>query len=285
MSIWQKISENFKSKNPEIIEKAIKENTQYASFLEGKFAKNLVVVTPWNSEKGKRMLLESDYNNSFFHLAHTFQSMANPFYGSVASMVNVLNALRLDKGIVPDSNERIFKLFDRNTGEIREFSFNIYTQNSLLDDETDLVKHREKILPKIKDEVAYVDFDEFNPGLSLMQMKRILEIYKCSVDIFYAHNDVNNGVADFISHLKDALSSDKKFIIANFYGEIIGLHQAGHFSTIAAFHEPTWSVLVLDTASHKHPWYWVSVDQLYHAMNTEAREGNKRGYLVVSDKL
>ncbi len=285
MSIWQKISENFRSKNSEIIEKAIKENTQYASFLEAKFAKNSVVITPWNSEKGKRMLLESDYNNSFFNLAHNFQSMINPFYGSVASMVNVLNALRLDKGIVPDSNERIFKLFDRNTGEIREFSFNIYTQNSLLDNETDSIKLREKILPKIKDEVAYVDFDEFNPGLSLMQVKRILEIYKCEVDIFYAHNDVNNGIADFIAHLKNALSSDRKYVIANFYGEIIGLHQAGHFSTIAAFHEPSWNVLVLDTASHKHPWYWVSVDQLYHAMNTEAREGNKRGYLIVSDKL
>lgn len=283
MSIWNKIAENFKTKEPEITIKAVKQDTQYARFMGAKYGQNSVVVTPWNSPQGKRMLLESMYNDSFFHLAHTYQSMTNPFYGSVASMVNVLNALRLDKGVVPDNKERSAKLFDRNTGEIREYSFNIYTQNTLLDDETDIVKPRRKILPEIRDEVAYVDFDEFNPGLSLMQMKRVLEIYKCNVNIFYAHNDINKGVEDFIFHLKQCLSTDKQFIITNFYGEIIGLHQAGHFSTIAAFHEPSWNVLVLDTAAHKHPWYWVSVDQLYHAMNTEAREGNKRGYLIVED--
>lgn len=264
--------------------KATKQNTQYGQFNPGKYSlDHNVVVIPWNTPQGERMLLESSYNSSFFHLAHNYQIMINPFYGSIASMVTVLNALRLGKGVVPDNKERSFNLFDRNTGEIREYSFNLYTQGTFLDNETDVVKPRDKVLPPLKGEVAYVNFDEFNPGLSLMQMKRILEIYSCKAEMFYAHNEKERGLVDFIEHMKVVLASDDKFMIANFYGEVIGLHQAGHFSTIAAYHAPSNNVLVLDCAAHKHPWYWVSAEQLYHAMNTEAREGNKRGYLIVED--
>jgi hypothetical protein len=274
-----------KKKDEVVNIKAVKQETDYGSFIKGNDSskKKKKTMIPWNSDEGREMLTHSKYNAAFFDLAHTYQNMRNPFYASVASMVNVLNALRLDKGIIPDNKERSVQFFDRNTGEIREYNFNMYTQNTLLDSETDKIKDREKIAPSLNDEVVYVDFEEFNPGLSLIQVKKILEIYRCKVDMFYANNNMRGFLENFREVLKKSLSIGDKFIIVNYYGDIIGLQQAGHFSVVAAYDDKSDKVLILDCAAHKNPWYWLDLTKLYEAMNTEAREGNKRGYIVVEE--
>jgi tetratricopeptide (TPR) repeat protein len=282
----KKINSGFSEKKDFILSKAVKRDTNYGKFgLAAYNEKGEIAITSWSSDEGRQMLIESEYNNAFFSLAHTYQSMRNPFYASIASMVNVLNALRLDRGVIPDNEERSVKLFDRDTGEIREFTYNIYTQNTLLDAETDQVKPRNKIAPLVQDEVAYVDFDEFNPGLSIIEVKQILEIYKCRVELYHARNDYEKGIETFREVLKKNLNEKGKFIIANYYGENVGLQQAGHYSAVAAYHEATDNILILDTAAHKAPWYWIKAGHLYQAMNTIAREGNKRGYLVIEDIL
>jgi hypothetical protein len=287
MNFIEKIKGFFENTPDEVKAKKIaKHITDYKKF-KSVYATDgeKIAIIPWNSDEGKRLMMESHYINSFFSLAHNYQTQINPFYSSIASVVTVLNALRLEKGIVPDDNEEKFTLFDRTTGEIKEYSFNIYTQQNLLDETTDkLIKSRSEILPKIKNEIGYVDFSKFRPGLNLMQVAEVLKLYKCKAEIYFATDDFENGVMNFISHVKECVDSDKKFMIVNFYGEVIGLPQAGHFSTIGAYNgKKLGKALVLDSAAHKTPWYWVEIEQLYRAMNTISLEGNKRGYIVVED--
>jgi|GEM_PF-708250 len=267
-------------------EKAVKKDTNYGRFSDLKgIEHDSKFITRWNTEEGRRRILESKFNYSFFHLAHTYQSQISPFHASIACMVNVLNALRLDRGVVPDSKEQSYKLFDRDTGDIREHNFNVYTQKTLLDFDTDIVKFRKDVIPEIHDEVAYVDFKFFDPGLSLVQVKQILEIYKCKVEMNYANDDIKRGAETFVDQIKECLVSNERYVIANFNSGNLGMLPGGHYGVIAAYHQKSNSVLVLDSAAHETPWFWVSVDALYNAMNSDAREGRRRGYLIVEDKV
>lgn len=289
MSIFDNIKNIFLEEDEDFLEqKVTKKNTDYSKYkavyaTEGE----KITIIPWNSKDGRHLMLDSIYINSLFALAHKYQTQINPFYSSVACVVTVLNALRLEKGVVPNENSRSFELFDQKTGDLKEYSFNIYTQESLLDEETDqLIKPRREIIPKIRKGVGYVDFSEFAPGLSLLQVKELLKLYECKAEIYYAHDDIENGVATFIQHLKECCITSNKFIITNFYGEVIGLPTSGHYSVIGAYNGKKYAkALVLDTAAHKTPWYWVEVEQLYRAMNTIAEEGNKRGYIIVEDSF
>ena len=102
MNFLEKIG--LRKKQEDINPKAIKRETNYGVFGPAPFSsKKEVIIIPWNSPEGRKMLVESQYNSAFFFLAHTFQNMRNPFYGSIASMVNVLNAMRLDRGVIPDN--------------------------------------------------------------------------------------------------------------------------------------------------------------------------------------
>lgn len=286
MSIMEKIKDVFSSDSEESINvKAVKRDTGYGKFtVKGVDGEDLGII-PWNSDEGRKRILESKYNFAFFSLAHTYQSQISPFHAGIACMTNVLNALRLDRGVVPDSKERSFQLFDRDTGEIREHSFNTYSQPTLLDSETDQVKPRKDVVPEIKDEVAYVDFDKFNPGLSIVQVKQILELYKCNVELSYANDDIARGVHALTEQLKECLVTNKRLVIANFNGARLGMLSGGHYAAVAAYHAKSNSALMLDVAAHQAPWFWVPVEKLYDAMNSDAREGHRRGYLIVEDSI
>jgi len=78
------------------------------------------------------------------------------------------------------------------------------------------------------------------------------------------------------------LDNDNNFIIANFEGKVMGTRTGGHYSVIAAYNESEDSVLILDAAAHKNPWFWVPIRHLYLAMRTKNKEG-RRGYLIISE--
>lgn len=203
----------------------------------------------------------------------------NPFYCGVASMVTVLNALRANKGTIPSQEGLYFDLLEAD-GNIRHIPYQLYSQKTFLNDETDKVKDRAEIWPKNYEET---DHSNFNPGLDLDEVKKMLKIYDAKVTVRYADDEIDTGIDRFRNRLKKHLLDDDHFMIANFDGQILGAHVGGHYSTVAAFHERTDSVLLLDPAAHKNPWYWAPLPHLYFAMHTKA--GDKfRGYLIVSDK-
>jgi hypothetical protein len=71
--------------------------------------------------------------------------------------------------------------------------------------------------------------------------------------------------------------------VVNFDGKVFGNKTGGHISPIVAYDEKSDSLLVLDVALHKNPWYWVDLKEMVTAMNTKDGE-NFRGYLITKKK-
>lgn len=241
---------------------------------------NINCQTNWNSEEGIVRFRNSNYKTDFYQLVHNFQPQINPLYCGIATSVILLNSFRLPVQKVPSQ-----KALEVPTPKVwggDTIPFPIYTQWTLLNKETDKVKTRKLInLNNITPENTD-DATQFDPGLTLYQLKLILEVYQTNVKIKYADLKIREGVQDFRENVKSTLSDSSTFLVANFYGRAIGATTGGHISPLAAYDENTDSVLILDVAGHKNPWYWVSICDLYKAMHT--KDGNDfRGWLVVTD--
>lgn len=244
------------------------------------------ITVAWDTPEGKRRLFESRFNKDFFELAHRFQPQMKPTYCGVASAVTVLNALRLKTGLRIDSGLEV-QAPSSHGGDTMHY--NSYSQMTFMNEDTDKVKPREWVegvtvaCEKTGDIV-------FEPGLNLDQMAKKLKLYLLSVQTKHADitkpplNSKDNPITRFRQDLMAYLNDKSTFVIANYNGRTLGKNVGGHFSPIAAYHKETDSCLVMDVAGHKHPWFWVSLSDLYHSMATKDGK-DTRGYMLVSDKL
>lgn len=233
-----------------------------------------IVILNWNTPEGKKRLLESKYNSAFFRIAHHYQPQMNPFYCSIACIVTTLNSLRISKRLVPD--QKGFN-FTRPDGTVAQYK--LYSQLTLLNAETDKIKPKDVIAPSINPEKAKEIFD---PGLCLKDVAAILKIYGAKIKTAHASEPMHEGVGQLREVVIATMKHAEKILICNFFGRMKGMTTGGHYSVVGAYCEATDSVLVMDTAAHKNPWYWVSIKHLYKAMHTKDGK-HHRGWIVVSD--
>ena len=247
----------------------------YGKFGPSDFAKEVVLV-PWLSPEGEKRFDAARYKQDFYQLAQTYQPQIHPFYCGIASSVIVLNALRLAKGEAPHQPNLEFAVPTGNGTQRIEYTS--YMQSSLLDENTDKVKPRATIELKGEGQGA-----EPNPGLALADLKGVLESHHAHAELTYADDeDLKVGAKKLRETAKRVLTEPSSFLVANFKGVTLGAKTGGHISPIGAYDENSDSLLVLDVASHKNPWYWVPIGQLYQAMHT-LDGSHYRGYVVVSD--
>jgi hypothetical protein len=158
--------------------------------------------------------------------------------------------------------------------------FKSYSQFTFLNEKTDKIKDRNIIgLSNVAD-----GKDKIDPGVSLRQLTDILRnAYDLKISIYYVGTPDKKKIVKFRNLIKRVMADEKYYIVTNFYGKSLGLKTSGHISPIVAYDQSSDSVLILDVAGHKNPWYWVKIDHLYNAMNT--KDGDMtRGYLIISDK-
>jgi hypothetical protein len=254
----------------------------YNEFEVSQFSKaKEIVLIPWNSAEGIRRLEHSKHKGDFYRLAHYFQPQINPLYCGIATSVIILNAFRANKGIIPSQKE-----LETKTPIIwggKRIPFPSYSQITLLNADTDKVKSKKVInLNNVKNRQA-LDESELNPGLSLAELKGILEVYGLKVESNYADKKPAAGIKAFRKATLNVLNDPNKFIIVNFKGSSMGAKTGGHISPLAAYDEKSDSVLILDVAGHKNPWYWAPVKHLYKAMSI-LDNTITRGWLIVTDK-
>ena len=254
----------------------------YNKFDASQFSKTKeVVLIPWNSPEGIRRLERSKHKGDFYRLAHHFQPQINPLYCGIATSVIVLNAFRSSKGTIPSQKELETKIPMIWGG--KKIPFPSYSQTTLLNRNTDKIKSKKVInLTNIKSKEV-LDESELNPGLSLAELKGILEVYGLKVKIAYADKKPEVGTRNFKKILLNILDNANIFIVANFKGSSMGAKTGGHISPLAAYDDKSDSVLILDVAGHKNPWYWAPIDHLYQAMSTLDNDVT-RGWLIISDK-
>lgn len=249
----------------------------YGQFGPSEFGKTIVLV-PWLSSEGQKRFEAARYKQDFYQLAQTYQPQINPFYCGIATSVIVLNALRLSKGEAP--HQPNLEIAIPSSQGTQHIEYRNYLQSSLLNAETDKVKARNIIEYKNAGQGT-----EPNPGLALMDLKGVLESHHAHVELTYADDeDLKVGTQKLRETAKRVLMEPLAFLVANFKGVALGTKTGGHISPVGAYDAKTDSLLIVDVASHKNPWYWVPVSQLYQAMHT-LDGGHYRGYLVVSDSL
>jgi len=89
--------------------------------------------------------------------------------------------------------------------------------------------------------------------------------------------------SDIRSILSDARANQQPILVVSFSRAALGQTGDGHFSPIAAYHEETDRVLVLDVARFKYAPYWVGVDELFESMRENDSVTHKpRGWFVLS---
>lgn len=259
-----------------LLSAALPAYANYSKFEPSKFSQDEeIIIEKWNSQEGITRLEQSRYKKDFYKLANFFQPQMNPLYCGMASSVIILNALRSEEVIKIKQEElEIEKPEVFGGGRI---PFNSYSQVTFLNNETDKVKKRQIIKMQNKDD----DKSKIDPGVTLKQLSDILGTsYDLNTRINYAHKVNDKEFNNFRKLLKQVLNDDKKYILANFHGKSLGLKTGGHISPLVAYDTLTDSILVLDVAGHKNPWYWVKLTHFYKAMNI--KDGDKyRGYLIV----
>lgn len=250
-------------------------------FQPSKFSANEeVVLVAWNSEEGIKRLNKSKYKNDFYQLADRFQPQINPLYCGIATTTIVLNTFRLGKQQVP--RQKAHEVAKPKAWGGDTIPYPSYSQWTLLNENTDKVKAREVIrLSNITTENTN-DGSQFSPGLSLEHLAMIQNEYGLKTEINHASLGPDSGVAMFREDVIQAVKDSTSFVVVNFVGNLIGTTTGGHISPLAAYHKKTDSVLVLDVAGHKNPWYWVPVEHLYKSMHTKDGE-EYRGWVVITN--
>lgn len=230
----------------------------------------------WDSKEAQKRLLTAEYKQDFFALAHNFEPQINPLYCGIASSVIILNSLKKGYVEIPSQTELEVAVPEELGLDFSHIAFQKYAQETFLNKTTNTVKEKEIIDLKAKN-----DNGKYDPGLTLMQLKRVMELYDIQADLFYADNKELTSDS-FRDMLISTLNNTDNFIVANFYGRTIGNSTFGHIAPIAAFDKKTDSILVLDVAGHKNPWYWVNLTDFFKAMNTKDGD-NFRGLLLVEN--
>ncbi len=202
-----------------------------------------------NSERGARLLLESEANRAYWPLSIQFVTQKNQAYCGVASIVMVLNALGVPAPTTPEFEP-----------------FKTFTQDNLLDDRT------EKVLPK--EVLAKI-------GMTLDQLGNILTTYSVTAKV---HHAADTSLDEFRRLAIEALSTPNRYVIVNYLRRAIGQERGGHISPLAAYDADTDRFLVLDVSRYKYPPVWVEADDLFAAMNTpDSDNGNRtRGFVLVA---
>jgi hypothetical protein len=232
-------------------------------------------IVAWNSSEGKKRLQESRYNLHFYQLAHLFERQAKPTYCGVASAVMVMNALRLPKKGLTLETRLDVKVPDAK--QAKRLAYNSYSQLTFLDAQTSKIKKKSEV------EGKFVAGELFDPGMDIETLAKKLRLSIFNVKVVHASATNEKALNQFRQDVMAFMNDRETYMIANFDTFILG-RQGGHYSPVAAYHSASDSCLVMDVGGHKHPWFWVSVEDFVAAMHT--KDGQLyRGYMLVSDRL
>lgn len=200
------------------------------------------------SESGERLLLESEARQPYLPLSIHFVTQKTQAYCGVASMVMVLNALKLPAPVAPEYAP-----------------FRLFTQDNVLNEST------EQILPR--NVLA-------RQGMTLNQLGALLGTYAVEVKVRHASSLT---LEDFRRQALAYLNRPHHHVLANYLRRQLGQERGGHISPLAAYDADTDRFLILDVSRYKYPPVWVTSADLFAAMDTaDADNQNRsRGFVLV----
>lgn len=226
----------------------------WGEFHENSFRPGEKTLFPWNSEEGRKRLFSSTHHESFFRLVNFFQPQISPIYCGVASSVIVLNALNHPRGKAITQKDLCVNIPESE----QTILYSTFSQSTFLNNDTDKIKPKAVVEYRAKNSEG-----QYRPGLSLVELAKLLSHYGANAKSQFATEIEESS---FRNLLKNGLTQTDRFVLIHFRSDLIGGIPRGHISPLAAYHEETDSVLVLDVAAHKGPWYWAPLSDLLKAM-------------------
>jgi hypothetical protein len=118
-------------------------------------------------------------------------------------------------------------------------------------------------------------------GMLLDDFQGLLRAHGVDVTTVYASD---SDLDAFRSAAKENLARPGDYLLVNYQLGSLGQGKGGHFSPVAAYHQESDRLLILDVAAHRTPPVWVPTDALWNAMLRVDRPGEReRGFVVVRD--
>jgi hypothetical protein len=208
-------------------------------------ADQLIYIT---EAQGEKIFAEAEVKSPYFKLATYLESEQILTFCGPATIAAVLNSLDI-KRPVPQ----------------RLYPWGLFTQDTVFTPENQAIKP----YPMVEHE-----------GLVLEQLTAFFN--NLGVKAEFHHAD-SIDEAKLRQTIKDTLSDPNKRLVINYTRKAIGQKGDGHISPVGAYDADTDRVLVLDVAKYKYPPVWMTVADLYKAIDTIDSGSNKtRGIVVVS---
>ncbi len=198
-----------------------------------------------DSAQGRALLSECGEATDALKLLMFFECQKNLAYCGPASAAMVLNALEIPRPESPGHG-----------------SFHIFTQENLFNETASSIKPASQVAQS---------------GLGLNEFEAFVSSQGVSAKATYASD---SNIKDFRRLVREVFGDPKRFLVVNYLRSAIGQETGGHFSPIAAYHQATERILVLDVSRYKYPPAWVRISDLWRAMAMD-NEGQSRGYLLV----
>lgn len=197
---------------------------------------------------GQKLFDEAEITAPYFKLATYLESEQILTFCGPATIAAVLNSLDV-KRPVPQ----------------RLYPWGLFTQDTVFTPENQTVKP----YPMVEHE-----------GLVLEQLTAFFNNLGVKAELQHADSI---DEAQLRQTIKDTLADPNKRLVVNYTRKAIGQNGDGHISPVGAYDAETDRVLVLDVAKYKYPPVWMTVADLYKAINTVDSGSNKtRGIVVVS---
>jgi hypothetical protein len=197
---------------------------------------------------GQKLFDEAEIRTPYFRLATYLESEQILTFCGPATIAAVLNSLDV-KRPVPQ----------------RLYPWGLFTQDTIFTPENQAVKP----YPMVEHE-----------GLILEQLTAFFNNLGVRAEMHHADTI---DEAKLRQTIKDTLADPNKRLVVNYTRKAIGQNGDGHISPVGAYDADTDRVLVLDVAKYKYPPVWMTVADLYKAINTIDSGSNKmRGIIVVS---
>jgi glutathione gamma-glutamylcysteinyltransferase len=194
-------------------------------------------LTAMSSPEGRKLLIEALAGNaaeSYWPLMEHFINQSDPAFCGVTTLIMVLNAMCVDPHV-------------RWRGGWR-----YYGSEEVLLGRCCLSSERIRRV-----------------GVTMEEFRLLGKCHGLSIQLKRPHgDDIEYSIEEFRRDVQSILSDAKSnsMLVVSFSREYLGQTGDGHFSPLAAYHEASDKVLLLDVARFKYAPYWVTIQDLYDSM-------------------
>lgn len=252
-------------------------------------------LTSFHSSTGKRLFLQSlrsNHANAYFPLIQQLINQSDPAYCGLTTLVLVLNALGMDPNVRWKGGWRWYGNEDmllERCGCVEEervkregISLEVFGGMGRCQGVSVEVKR-----PLSGDDGSSEERSVIGPirCFGVDEFRRDVVEGVSNPPPTDWEDEYDEGQLQYHQHTNngDKTNNGGYFLVTSFSRK--SLHQTGdgHFSPIAAYHEPTDSCLVLDVARFKYTPYWVPLQELYNAMvPVDLATQKSRGWVLMS---